>query len=86
VAESQKVEQVLIGISYLSIEVNSRTTQLNRRITMELTNDDLQKVTAIMWSKKYAVPVFLVDGKKYVGSTGEFAGYYEEVATDEVGE
>lgn len=53
---------------------------------MELTNDDLQKVTAIMWSKKYAVPVFLVDGKKYVGSTGEFAGYYEEVATDEVGE
>lgn len=49
---------------------------------MQLNEKELESVT-ISWSTKYAVPVFtLANGKSYIASTGEYAGYYEEVQVE----
>lgn len=46
-----------------------------------LTEGDLQEVK-IKWSIKYGIPVFsLPDGSLWIPSTGEYAGYYEEVTS-----
>lgn len=45
---------------------------------MNLSDDILQPVQ-ILWSEKYVCPIYVVNGKKYVGLTGEYGGYFEEV-------
>ena len=45
---------------------------------VDLSDDVLQPVT-ILWSEKYACPIFQVNGKMYMNDTGEYAGYYDEV-------
>lgn len=51
---------------------------MNKR--MNLTDDTITK-PEIFWSEKYACPLYRVGDKTYVGLTGEYGGYFEEVDT-----
>jgi hypothetical protein len=51
--------------------------------SVDIPKDDLIKVD-ILWSQKYAMPVFITkDGTMYMPSTGEYAGYYDELVRAE---
>lgn len=44
-------------------------------------SDDTLVEPKLMWSTKYAVPVFVLPtGERYVPDTGEYAGYYSELS------
>lgn len=45
---------------------------------VDLSDDKLVPVE-ILWSEKYACPIFKVGDKMYMNDTGEYAGYYDEV-------
>ena len=45
----------------------------------------MAKVVRIEWDEKYAMPIFVLDnGERYRPSTGEYAGYFQEVERDDV--
>lgn len=45
---------------------------------IDLSKDTLVPVE-ILWSTHYACPIYKVGDKLYIGKTGEYAGYFDEI-------
>lgn len=51
---------------------------------VDFSDDELMPVE-ILWSSKYACPIYKVGNKMYIEDTGEYAGYFDDVTESNSG-